>query len=38
MRLLHIVERRPRNQIKLDPITEEDFSVSLSVVSLDVCR
>lgn len=32
MRLLHVVDCRPSKAIKLDPLTEEDFSINLDVV------
>lgn len=32
MRLLHVVEHRPSAKIKLDPISEEDYSISEEAV------
>lgn len=33
MRLVHVVDRRPRQLIKLEPLSEEDFVVSLDAVT-----
>lgn len=38
MKLLHIVDKKPKVIIKLDPLDEEDFNISHEAVSNAICR
>ena len=38
MRLLHVVERQPSMKVKLDPLSEDDYSISKEMVLLSKLR
>ena len=38
MRLLHLVEVKPKNKIKLDPLTEDDYNISKDMVNISLHR